>query len=808
MQIYLSSPSYGNITLGPTEKEGQYKVKQNIQLSLFQKIEAAFKAALLYLKLLFKNDSHTKEKLHFELSILKGLSSFEAKIDSNFTSTFQVVFGRLHNPQKIAQDLAKIKLTTKISYEKSNPLITETPVEVVPEVRQNEPEIPKDPEPRIENPVESLLPPPEHVVLPPEILQMKPEPKINIDNIIDILRKSELEYRIFEFFDGKHPLQNFGIFYFQVKKYFQMDKKEFKRFHKKNLEELAKQAKSCYELKQYAKKLKEFKYLLLSLVHSNEKFQEVVQFIEDREKQFSLKEIEEQEKRFALYLLKNNKKHVHIYRYLPYKLQLDPDIIVYALKSEINLDYFPIQFFNDRNFVLSAVVDCPKIYDLSHPKISEDEEIILTRCENDNYFKLPKIFQNNKSFILKAIESGYNRLCVSNFSDDPDIIKAAVKKSLHIFYNLKPEQKEDRGFVLAAATNKKFTIEYLPKKFGKDKDIILTIIRNNPHEYLKCEMRNDIDVVLAFLNSGKGIWIYIPNQFKTRREVVFAALNSNEFNTDFNNDREYVLKALQKNGLFLEKVSNTFKQDETFVLEAIKNNPNALQYADEKLLADDNFMMKAAKLIGAFYILVYANPKFRDNEELVRQAIGEHPLGFRLASPALKKNAELARFAVKCYLRNYDEVDPSMKDDPLIQQELQNYNNKADAISDLLLQKLIPPSGPRQIIAEYLLDPNNPLLVKSGDREYSLDSSSLNSLLYSLYLLLPDKEALRRQFISRVGSFSYDTIRSGYLRIRKPDNPTYANLMDKLDSNSHKPIRIEKVMRKCLTITTQTSTDI
>ena len=88
-------------------------------------------------------------------------------------------------------------------------------------------------------------------------------------------------------------------------------------------------------------------------------------------------------------------------------------------------------------------------------------------------------------------------------------------------------------------------------------------------------------------------------------------------NIDWNN-KEEVLKELEKNGWTLEFAGKELKRDREVVMVAIKNNGLALEYASERLKDNYDIVLVAVKNNGR--ALKFASKKLQEDSELIAEA--------------------------------------------------------------------------------------------------------------------------------------------------------------------------------------------
>jgi hypothetical protein len=78
-------------------------------------------------------------------------------------------------------------------------------------------------------------------------------------------------------------------------------------------------------------------------------------------------------------------------------------------------------------------------------------------------------------------------------------------------------------------------------------------------------------------------------------EAASVKMNTfDKFDHEFMNERDFVLKIVQLNGILLERASNELQDDGEIVLESVKNS-NSLQYASDILKNDEEIALESIK---------------------------------------------------------------------------------------------------------------------------------------------------------------------------------------------------------------------
>lgn len=140
---------------------------------------------------------------------------------------------------------------------------------------------------------------------------------------------------------------------------------------------------------------------------------------------------------------------------------------------------------------------------------------------------------------------------------------------------------------------------------------------------------------------------------------VLAMLSS-----EYRDDKDLVLVAVENNGLALDYASDDLKNDLEVVLTAVTQNPDAIQFASEALQDDDEILsalpednlaipyafleedrnnkeMVLAAVQQAGGLLAYASEDLRADKNIVWAAVAQDPLAIEFASEALQQDTDI-----------------------------------------------------------------------------------------------------------------------------------------------------------------------
>ena len=169
--------------------------------------------------------------------------------------------------------------------------------------------------------------------------------------------------------------------------------------------------------------------------------------------------------------------------------------------------------------------------------------------------------------VLLAVKSNGFSLAGSDYTDDKEVVMAAVKNCGYALEFASPSLKQDKEVVMAALRNDGSAIQFASISLQKDKDVLLASVKNNIYAlYTYRKLQHDKDIFMAAVPIGYSL------QFASN------ALRS---------DKEFILSLVKKNGMALEFASFTLKQDKDVIFAALTQNGNALWHLPLNIINED-----------------------------------------------------------------------------------------------------------------------------------------------------------------------------------------------------------------------------
>jgi len=226
------------------------------------------------------------------------------------------------------------------------------------------------------------------------------------------------------------------------------------------------------------------------------------------------------------------------------------------------------------------------------------------------------------------------------------------------------EISRDREKALKAVKENGLDLDHVGKKFQNDKEIVLEAVKQNGDalSYASEEKRNDKEIVLEAIKQGGNGFKYLSEELRSDKEIIIEAIKQDGFAILYINEerrkeliyeRDILLNILKKRTIANEDIEDIldgidyekFKNDKEIMLEAIKQGGNGLEYASEEIKNDKEVVLEAVKQNGV--TLRYASEEIKNDKELVLKAIKQNGAALKYASEELRNDKEIVLVAME-----------------------------------------------------------------------------------------------------------------------------------------------------------------
>lgn len=160
----------------------------------------------------------------------------------------------------------------------------------------------------------------------------------------------------------------------------------------------------------------------------------------------------------------------------------------------------------------------------------------------------------------------------------------------------------------------------------------------------KARFKNAGDNKLTILEDDdthvKGSIEFATMSEKNEKVIINATFNLTKVIFD-PNDQEALLIEIKENPSAIESLGE-LRSDKEFILKAIQRNPIAFRYADKSLREDEDFILKALQDNRKnFLLLMHADKNVKSDKGFALKAVEINPLVLNLLDKELKKDKDI-----------------------------------------------------------------------------------------------------------------------------------------------------------------------
>ncbi|KAG2382035.1 hypothetical protein C9374_005827 [Naegleria lovaniensis] len=282
------------------------------------------------------------------------------------------------------------------------------------------------------------------------------------------------------------------------------------------------------------------------------------------------------------------------------------------------LTFFPVEFMNDREFVLNHISKYGYGVNYASKLLQQDKEVVLKAApyRYDVLFYAAEELRSNKEFVLEVVQVNGKTLffASSSLKSDKDVALAAVRQNgLALKSVNKNTLHKHHEIVEEAVKQNNSALRFVPTDLLKDHDFMLKMLK-----------------------------LTIPEL------STFALFD--------NSNKELMMKLVRKCGVLLQIASDELKEDRGFVLDAVKNDWEALAFASETLRKDKHFILSLVSEDGR--MLQYAASELKQDKEVVLAAVRNNVAAIYMARGAVLQDKEVVFEAIKGNMTNICLASP------------------------------------------------------------------------------------------------------------------------------------------------------
>ena len=132
-----------------------------------------------------------------------------------------------------------------------------------------------------------------------------------------------------------------------------------------------------------------------------------------------------------------------------------------------------------------------------------------------------------REVVLLAVKSNGLELAGSDYTDDKEVVMAAVKNHGYALEFASPSLKKDKEVVMSAVRNDGSAIQFASGQLRFDHEVIKASFKNNMYALFYHHVMNNKELVLAAVRQMGSVIHHIPRHFLQDRDIICAAIKEN-----------------------------------------------------------------------------------------------------------------------------------------------------------------------------------------------------------------------------------------------------------------------------------------
>lgn len=311
--------------------------------------------------------------------------------------------------------------------------------------------------------------------------------------------------------------------------------------------------------------------------------------------------------------------------------------------------YLSDAFKNNREIAIKSLSDNANMYIYLSENLRRDKEIAKFALSKSGvaWEYIPKELKVDKNFILECLRAindelwGFDKSIFScigeNLRSDKEVVLEIFKHFDVVGLNyLSGDLRSDKEVVLAAINSNSMNLQYASEALKNDKEVVLAASNdyNNSLKYMGNALKNDKEFFKKLLAKDASFLEYAGNDIKNDKNIVLNLIKYGDRHT-------YGIIALLKN------VGERLRDDKEIVLKSIEKNPENFVYVSDKLKDDKELVLATIKIDKCFFH--YASNRLKDDKEVVLEAIDGYIYNLGDISDRLKEDEEVLKKIFSCY---------------------------------------------------------------------------------------------------------------------------------------------------------------
>jgi hypothetical protein len=400
-------------------------------------------------------------------------------------------------------------------------------------------------------------------------------------------------------------------------------------------------------------------------------------------------------------VLKGLDRESKVIEFASERLKSDPQFMLKAIgHSPLAFKYASMNLKADREFSLEAIKLKPNCYQYLDDKFKNSNEFIVATLLGNglNLRHMPDAIRSNREMahIAVKVHGSSLKYLSEELRDDFDMVSLAIERNGTNIAHASERLKNNKELALKAVSNDGFAIQHLSETLKSDLEVANLAIKENFNsiKYISERLKNNFDFMfkkLVYSNENMEIvteqilsYNY-ENEDLTAKEFFYTHLGENIKNNsnsmicftnydpvaigyigeELKGNKDLAMQVLALNGNYLPYFNDSVRSDDFVARIALINAPEALQYVTERTSSNKNIIqaVMCQNNPRAYWALKYASPELKQDKELVRFALARDIRAFEFADEIIRKDKDFILDAINQNPNVFEFLDDDMKKD-------------------------------------------------------------------------------------------------------------------------------------------------
>jgi len=380
------------------------------------------------------------------------------------------------------------------------------------------------------------------------------------------------------------------------------------------------------------------------------------------------------------------------FQFMPLEIRGEKSWVeAFCLKNPVNFLFVDTPMRNDRELAIKLIRSADKYEDTIYPYLPEslrkDINILTVMKEVGRLFHLPNpkdmgepkikdirdFVYNNQSRISEVLELFPNILHFASeeLLNDRQLLLHALPANNELVSILSESLRDDADIILAASDKYFASLQFASQKLREDPIFVMKMIDKCGENisFAADWMKANRKFVFAAAHAGSRILDNVPENFRDEEEIMLEIIKSDGFALDkaserLRLDKAFNIKALE-NGAYYNNIHKSLLDDRDIVLKAMQKHPHQFESIPKRFKADREIVLTVVAKKGGYGKYIKDCPlEMRDDPDIIKAAVIDSDFNIRYASPRLLADRYFLAEIIYENPSSFVKIPEQMQSDP------------------------------------------------------------------------------------------------------------------------------------------------